>query len=325
MVLAVRLHEHGGPDVFRAEDVNVPAPAAGEVRIAHSAIGLNFIDTYHRSGLYPISLPGIVGTEGAGEVVAVGENVTSLKIGDRVAYSSAPIGSYVAERVMPADRLIKLPAFLGERDAAAVMVKGMTAEFLVRRAYPVQPGNTVLVHAAAGGVGSILCQWARHLGATVIATAGSDEKCALARDYGASLAVNYRTGNFKNAVKAFTGGRGVDVVYDGVGAATFMDSLDCLRPRGMMISFGNASGPVPDFPPRLLVAKGSLFLHRPSLYHYTATREDYEGSANALFDVLEKGAVRMPQVQAYALSDAANAHKDLEARKITGSAVFLPE
>lgn len=324
MALAVRIHEHGGPEVFRVEQIDVPAPSIGEARILQSAVGLNFIDTYHRTGLYPLPLPAIVGTEGAGTVTAIGEGVTDLKIGDKVAYSSAPLGSYTSERLMPADRLIKLPPFLSERDAAGLMVKGMTAEFLIRRAFPVTRDRTVLIHAAAGGVGSILCQWAKHLGAIVIATAGTDEKCEIAKEQGADLAINYKSGEFKTAVKGFTGGKGVDVVYDGVGAATFMESLDCLRPRGMMISFGNASGPVPDFPPRLLASKGSLFLHRPSLYHYTITREDYEGSAKALFDVLENGAVKIPKATTYALIDAANAHRDLEARRITGSAILLP-
>lgn len=324
MALAIRIHEHGGPDVLTADQIDVPPPGIDEVRIRQSAIGLNFIDTYHRTGLYPIPLPGILGTEGAGMITAVGEGVTDLQVGDSVAYSSAPLGSYATERNMPANRLIKLPKFLSERDAAGIMVKGMTAEFLIRRAYTVKQGSVVLIHAAAGGVGSILCQWAKHLGATVIATAGSDEKCEIAKENGAALAINYKGGDFKSAVKSFTGGKGVDVVYDGVGASTFMDSLDCLRPRGMMVSFGNASGPVPDFPPRLLASKGSLFLTRPSLYHYTMTREDYEESANALFDVLEKGGVKIPSATAYALTDAANAHRDLEARRITGSAILLP-
>jgi NADPH2:quinone reductase len=322
--LAVRIYEHGGPNVLRAEECAVGMPAAGEVRIAQSAIGLNFVDTYHRSGLYPVSMPGIIGMEGAGIVTDVGEGVKNFKQGERVAYASAPLGAYAAVRTMPADRVIKLPDFLTERDAAAFMVKGMTAEFLVRRCYPVKTGDVVLIHAAAGGVGTILCQWAAHLGATVIATAGSDEKCTIAKENGAAIAINYKKDDFVQAVKSCTGGKGVHTVYDGVGAATFMGSLDCLRARGMMVSYGNASGPVPDFPPRLLASKGSLFLTRPSLWHYTMTTEEYQGSAAALFDVLEKGIVRIQPSKAYALADAANAHRDLEDRRITGSAVLLP-
>lgn len=324
MVLAVRIHEHGGPDVLMPEKVAVGKPAAGEVRILQAAIGLNFVDTYHRSGLYPMAMPGIIGMEGAGVITDVGEGVTHLIKGDKVAYASSPLGAYAAERLMPAARLIKLPPFLTERDASALMVKGMTAEFLVRRCYPVKQDDVVLIHAAAGGVGTILCQWAKSLGAVVIATAGSDEKCEIAKENGAVLTINYKKDDFKTAVKSFTGGKGVHVVYDGVGAETFMDSLDCLRPLGMMVSYGNASGPVPDFPPRLLASKGSLFLTRPSLWHYTMSAEDYQGSASSLFDVLESGAVKIQPSKAYALADAATAHRDLEDRRITGSAVLLP-
>ncbi len=324
MVLAVKIHEHGGPGVLRAEEVTVGKPGEGEVRIMQSAIGLNFVDTYHRSGLYPMAMPGIIGMEGAGVITDVGAGVSYFKKGDKVAYASAPLGAYAAERVMPAARLVKLPPFLTERDAAAFMVKGMTAEFLVHRCYHVKEGDIVLIHAAAGGVGTILCQWAKSLGATVIATAGSDEKCEIAKENGASLVINYKKDDFKTAVKSFTGGKGVHAVYDGVGAATFMDSLDCLRPLGMMVSYGNASGAVPDFPPRLLASKGSLFLTRPSLWHYTMTSEDYQGSAQTLFDALESGALKLQGSKAYALSDAAQAHQDLEDRRITGSAVLLP-
>ncbi len=324
MALAIRIHEHGGPDVLRTEEIAVMPPKAGEVTIRQSAIGLNFVDTYHRSGLYPMTMPGIPGMEGAGIVTDIGEGVGGFKIGDKVTYASAPLGAYASERAMPADRVIKLPAFLSERDAAAYMVKGMTAEFLCRRTYPVKKGDIILVHAAAGGVGTILCQWAKHLGATVIATAGSEEKCEIAKANGAALAINYKKDDFKKAVKAFTGNLGVHVVYDGVGAATFMDSLDCLRPRGMMVSYGNASGPVPDFPPRILASKGSLFLTRPSLWHYTTTPEEYQASAQALFDVLESGVVKVQTAKAYALADVAKAHDDLEKRRITGSAILLP-
>lgn len=324
MTLTIRIHAHGGPEVLKAEDIAVGKPGIGEVRIAQSAVGLNFVDTYHRSGLYPLPLPGVVGMEGAGIVTDIGEGVKQLKTGDRVAYASSPLGAYAAERLMPEDRLIRLPSFLTEREAASLMVKGMTAEFLVRRCYPVKQGDVVLIHAAAGGVGTILCQWAKHLGATVIATAGSDEKCDIARSNGATLAINYNKEDFAKTVKSFTGGIGAHVVYDGVGAATFMGSLDSLRPCGMLVSYGNASGPVPDFSPRLLSSKGSLFLTRPSLWHYTMTSEDYQGSAAALFDVLEQGVVKMQDSKAYALTDAAQAHRDLEDRRITGSAVLLP-
>lgn len=324
MTRAVRIHAHGGPEVLKVEDIPVQKPGIGEVRIAQSAIGLNFVDTYHRSGLYPVSLPGVIGMEGAGVVVETGEGVGTLRIGDRVAYASSPLGAYAAERLMPEDRLIRLPAFMTEREAASLMVKGMTAEFLVRRCYPVKRGDVVLVHAGAGGVGTILCQWAKSLGATVIATAGSDEKCVAAKENGAVLAINYKRDDFPKAVKAFTGGLGADVVYDGVGATTFEASLDSLRPLGMMVSYGNASGPVPDFSPRLLSSKGSLYLTRPSLWHYTMTTADYRSSAAALFDILESGAVKMQGSKAYDLTDAAQAHRDLEDRRITGSAILLP-
>ena len=324
MALAITIHEHGGPEVFRSEEITVKKPAAHEVRLQQSAIGLNYIDVYNRMGLYPMPLPGIIGMEGAGIVTDIGEDVQNFKIGDHVAYASAPLGAYASERNMPASRVVKLPAFLDDRSAAGFMVKGMTAEYLVRRTYPVKQNDVVLIHAAAGGVGLILCQWAKYLGATVIATAGSDDKCTLARDHGADLAINYKTENFKTSVKDFTDGKGVHVVYDGVGAQTFMDSLDCLRPLGMMVSFGNASGPVPAIEPKILASKGSLFLTRPSLWHYTMSEEDYQGSAKALFDVIESGAVRLKSSKTYPLIEAGQAHRDLEARLTTGSTILIP-
>lgn len=324
MALSMRLYEQGPADVFRAEDVPVGAPAAHEIKIAQSAIGLNFIDTYHRGGLYPIKLPGIIGMEAAGVVTETGADVTNVKAGDRVAYASGPIGAYAAERLMPANRVVKLPDFLDAHTAASLMVKGMTAEFLLRRTYPVKQGDYVLIHAAAGGVGTILCQWAKHLGATVIATAGGAEKCAMVRALGADHVIDYRAGGFLQAVRDVTNGVGAHAVYDGVGAQTFLESLDCLRPLGMMISFGNASGPVPAIEPRLLAAKGSLFLTRPSLAHYTASDKDYAASATALFEALQSGAVKPAAIKTYALTDAAQAHRDLESRAITGSAILLP-
>ena len=324
MALAVRIHAHGDAGQFRAEHVDVPAPGPGEVRLQQSAIGLNYIDTYHRSGLYPLTLPGIVGMEAAGIVTAVGDDVSQLKTGDRVAYASGPVGAYAAERIMPAGRVVKLPDSVDERTAAGAMVKGMTAEYLLRRTYPVKKGDIILVHAAAGGVGQILCQWARHLGAEIIATAGSTEKLALAKANGAHHLINYRTESFKERVRKITGGMGVHVVYDGVGADTFMDSLDCLRPLGYMVSYGNASGPVPAIEPRILSSKGSLFLTRPSLWHYTMTDEDYQASARALFDVMEKGVVKVTISKTYRLEDAAQAHRDLESRATTGSSILIP-
>ncbi len=324
MAQAIRIYTQGDADVFRYENISVGAPGLGEIKISQTAIGLNFIDVYHRNGLYPITLPGIIGMEGAGVVIEVGADVAGLKTGDRVAYASGPLGAYASERIMPTARVVKLPDFLQEKTAAAIMVKGMTAEFLLRRTYPVKAGDTILIHAAAGGVGTILTQWAKHLGAVVIATAGSAEKCARVRHLGADHVIDYRAENFKEAVRDYTNGAGVHAVYDGVGAQTFLDSIDCLRPLGMMVSFGNASGPPPAIEPRMLASKGSLFLTRPSLAHYTARPEDYAQSAAALFAVLEAGGVKQSVPKTYALSDAAQAHRDLESRAITGSAILLP-
>lgn len=325
MTKAILIHEHGGPEVMRWEEVTVGDPGPGEIRIRHAAVGLNFIDVYHRTGLYPVpSLPSGLGMEAAGRVEAVADDVTDIKVGDRVAYASPPVGAYAEVRLMPADRAIGLPDAIDDRTAAAMMLQGMTAQYLLRRSYRVQPGDTILVHAAAGGVGLILCQWANHLGATVIGTVGTDEKAQLARAHGCHHPIVYTRENFVERVKEITRGEGVAVVYDAVGKAVFMDSLDCLKPLGMMVTFGNASGPVPAFEPGVLSAKGSLFLTRPSLMHYNARREDLVASADELFKVVTSGAVKIEVQQAYPLADVAQAHRDLEARKTTGSTILLP-
>ncbi len=321
---AIRVHETGGPDRLQWEEVEVGEPAAGEVLLRQTAIGLNYIDTYHRTGLYPLPLPATLGLEGAAVVEQIGPGVTELRRGDRVAYASPPLGAYAEWRVYPADRLIALPPGITDRQAAAMMLQGMTAEYLIRRAFPVQAGQTVLFHAAAGGVGLIACQWLKHLGATVIGTAGGADKAALARAHGCAHVIDSYTENVADRVRELTGGAGVAVVYDGVGKATFEASLDSLARRGMLVSFGNASGPVPAFEPSMLSVRGSLFLTRPSLIDYTATRAELVASARTLFDVVLGGAVKIEVHQTYALRDAARAHRDLEARKTTGSTVLLP-
>ena len=324
MVKAIRIHEYGGPEMLRWEDVEVGAPGAGEVRLKHHAIGLNYIDTYHRTGLYKLpALPSVLGMEGAGEVTAVGPGVTEFKVGDRVAYAN-PVGSYSEERVIPADRIVRLPDAISYQTGAAMMLQGMTVRYLLRETYRVGPETTLLMHAAAGGTGLILCQWARAIGATVIGTVGSDEKAALAKAAGATHVINYRTEDWVARVREITGGKGCDVVYDGVGRDTFPGSLDCLRPKGLWASFGNASGNVPPFEIGLLGAKGCLFATRPSLFVYTAKREDLVANAADLMDMVAKGAVRIDVNQTYALSQAAQAHRDLEGRKTTGSTVLLP-
>ena len=325
MTHAIRIHEYGGPEVLRWEEVAVGDPGPGELRIRHGAIGLNYIDVYHRTGLYPLpALPWTLGMEGAGRVEAVGTGVSEFKVGDRVAYASPPVGAYAEVRLMPADRVVALPDAIDERAAAAMLLQGMTAQYLLRRSYRVQAGDTILLHAAAGGVGLIASQWARHLGATVIGTVGSEAKAALARAHGCDHVIDYRRENIVERVREITGGAGVAVVYDSVGKDTFMDSLDCLRPLGMMVSFGNASGPVPAFEPGLLAAKGSLFFTRPSLMHYTARRADLLASAAELFAVVTGGAVKIEVNQTYPLAETAQAHRDLEARQTTGSTVLLP-
>jgi NADPH2:quinone reductase len=322
---AIRIHEHGGPDVLTWEEVPTPSPGPGEALVRHKAVGLNYIDVYFRTGLYkPPALPCVIGMEGAGVVEAVGEGVSVVAPGDRVAYATAPIGAYAEARTIKADRLVKLPDDISFEQAAAMMLQGMTAEYLLRRTFPVKPGQTILVHAAAGGVGLIMCQWAKHLGATVIGTVGSDAKAELARTHGCDHPIVYTREDFQARVKEITGGKMLPVVYDSVGRETFMKSLDCLAPLGMMVVFGNASGAVPPFDVSILAAKGSLFLTRPTLATYTAKREDLLASAEALFDVVRKGAVKIEVNQRFALKDAAEAHRALEARQTTGSTVLLP-
>jgi NADPH2:quinone reductase len=324
MTTAIRFHETGGPGVLRSESMELQPPAFGEARVRHHAIGLNFIDIYQRSGLYKVPLPAIAGNEGAGVVEAVGEGVDWLKPGDRVAYGGGPLGAYCTARNIPAARLCKLPDAIGFEQAAAMMLKGMTVQYLIRRTYAVLPGDTVLFHAAAGGVGLIACQWLKMLGVRVIGTAGSDEKCALAVANGAEACINYRTGNFVERVRELTGGKGVRVVYDSVGKDTFQGSLDCLQPLGLMVTFGNASGPVPPFEIGQLANKGSLFLTRPTLGSYTANREDLVATANDLFDAVASGKVNIDIGQRYPLTQAAQAHRDMEARTTTGAGILLP-
>ena len=323
MTHAIRIHETGGPQVLQWEEVEVSAPGAGEVRVRHSAVGLNFIDTYFRSGLYPLkSLPITLGMEAAGTVTETGEGVNGLAVGDRVAYVVGP-GAYCEERVVPAARTLLLPDAIGDETAAAMMLKGTTAEYLVRRTYAVQAGDTVLIHAAAGGVGLIACQWASHLGATVIGTVGSPEKAEVARAHGCDHPILYRSQSFRDAVDEITGGVGVPVVYDAVGVDTFDDSIACLAPRGLMVLYGQSSGPPPAFDVQRLMPK-SLHLTRPSLGAYTSRREDLELSSASLFDVVASGAVKIEIGQRYALGEAAQAHRDLEARRTTGCTVLVP-
>ena len=320
---AIRIHETGGPEVMRWEEVEVGQPGPGEVRVRNTALGLNFIDTYHRTGLYPMPLPTTLGMEGAGVVEAVGPKVKGFKAGDRVAYAN-PIGSYAEVCLRPVARLVKIPAGVDDKIAAAIMLKGMTAWYLCKRTFKVGKGQTILVHAAAGGVGQILSQWAKYLGATVIGTVGSEEKAALAKKAGCKHVIVTSKEDFVARVKEITKGKGVPVVYDGVGKDTFMGSLDCLAPRGYMVSFGNASGAVTQFNPGLLAAKGSLFLTRPTLFNYTATPEDLAAAARDLFAVVKKKVVKISINQTYPLREAAQAHRDLEARKTTGSTILLP-
>jgi len=320
---AVRIYEYGGPEKLRWEEVQVGAPGEGQVRVRNTAVGLNFVDTYQRSGLYQVPLPFTAGSEGAGVVEAVGAKVKEFKAGDRVAYSG-PIGAYAEVLLRPAERLVKIPAGIDDRTAAAMMLKGLTAHYLIRRTYRVKKGDTILMHAAAGGVGQILCQWARALGATVIGTVGSDEKVALARTAGCKHVIVLSREKFVERVKQITQGKGVPVVYDGIGKDTFMDSLDCLAPLGLMASFGNASGAVTQFNPGVLAQKGSLFLTRPTLITYTASREALLSAARELFAVVKSGKVKIAINQTYPLREAAQAQRDLESRKTTGSTVLIP-
>lgn len=324
MVHAIRIHEYGGPDVLRWEEVDVGAPGTGQLRIRHTAVGLNYIDVYIRTGAYPQEhLPFVPGMEGAGEVVAVGDGVTEFTIGERIAYAG-PIGSYAEERLIAADRVVRLPDEIDERTAAGMMLQGMTAQYLLRRTFKVGPETTLLFHAAAGGVGLIACQWAAHVGATIIGTVGSEDKAELARANGCTHTINYRTENFVERVAELTGGEGCDVVYDSVGKDTFPGSLDCLKPFGLWATFGQASGPLPDLNLGLLAQKGSLFVTRPTLFTYTAKRADLVATAGELLDMVRAGVIKIAVNQTYPLSEAAEAHRDLEARKTTGSTVLLP-
>lgn len=319
----MRIFEHGGPEKLKWEDVEVGAPGPGQVRVRNTAVGLNFIDTYQRSGLYAMPMPFTLGSEGAGVVEAVGPKVKDLKAGDRVAYSG-PVGAYAEVLLRPADRMVKVPPGIDDKSAAAMMLKGLTAQYLCRSTYRVKKGDTVLVHAAAGGVGQILSQWCKALGATVIGTVGSDEKAALAKKAGCKHVIVTSRENFVDRVKEITKDKKVPVVYDGVGKDTFMGSLDCLQPLGLMVSFGNASGAVPPFNAAILAQKGSLYLTRPTLATYAAKREDLVKMTRELFAVVKSGKVKISVNQTYPLRDAAQAHQDLEARKTTGSTVLIP-
>ena len=325
MAKAIRIHQTGGPEQLSYDDVTVADPGPGEVRLSQTAIGLNYIDVYHRIGLYPLpELPAAIGMEAAGVVEAIGDGVTEVAVGDRVAYANPPLGAYASERLIPAHRLIKLPDGIGDQQAAAMMLQGLTVQYVIRRSYAVQPGDDVLLHAAAGDVGLIACQWLNHLGARVIGTAGSEAKAELARANGCHDTILYNEENFTDRVKELTNGKGVRVVYDSIGKDTFEGSLDSLQPLGMMVSFGNATGPVDGINLGILAQKGSLFLTRPTLMSYTADRGDMVRMADELFDVVLSGAVKISINQTYALENTADAHRDLEARKTTGSTVLLP-
>ena len=325
MVAAVRVHKTGGPEVLTLDDIEIPAPGQGQIKIKQHACGVNFIDTYFRIGMYPspVGMPFVSGNEGAGQITEVGPGVTDLKVGDRVAYV-VPLGGYSAERLLPAERAVKLPDNISYEQAASMMLKGMTAQYLLNRTFKVKKGDIILVHAAAGGVGLILCQWANYLGATVIGTVGSKDKGELAKKNGVHHTIMYRDEDFAARVKEITSGKMCDVVYDGIGNDTFPKSLDCIRPLGMFVSFGSASGAIKAFDINLLQHKGSLFATRPTLNHYAAKREDLVATANDLFNVVGSGAVKIPASHKYALKDAAQAHKDLEGRKTTGSVILVP-
>jgi NADPH2:quinone reductase len=323
-IKAIQIDAPGGPDVMQYRDVELGAPKPGEITVRHTAIGINYIDTYHRSGLYPVKLPSGLGMEAAGTVEALGDGVTGLKIGDRVAYGSGPIGAYAEANNVAAARAVKLPDGVSDEAAAGMMLKGMTAQFLLRQTYVVKPGDMILYHAAAGGVGLIATQWAKHLGATVIGTVGSDDKAEIARAHGCDHVINYRSENVPERVAEITGGRKLPVVYDGVGKDTFMMSLDCLAPRGLLVSFGNASGPVTDVNLGILATKGSLYVTRPTMFHYAATDADFQAVAKDLFDVVAGGHVKIEIGQRYRLADAVQAHRDLEGRKTTGATVLIP-
>jgi NADPH2:quinone reductase len=324
MIKAIRFEKTGGSDVLQYVDYDLPPPAKGQVQVRHNAIGVNFIDTYHRTGLYPQPLPSGLGSEAAGTVAAVGEGVTGFKPGDRVGYSSGAIGSYAQANNVPADKLVHLPTGISDEIAAAVLLKGMTAQYLLRRIHPVKAGETIVFHAAAGGVGQIGCQWAKHLGATVIGSTTSPDKVALARANGCSHVLNTHEAGWEKKVREITGGAGVPVVYDSIGKDTFLAGLDCLQPRGIMVTFGNASGPVDPFPPSMLAAKGSLFVTRPVLAHYTRTAQELQETADDLFKVIESGAVKVAINQRFALKDAARAHDALTGKQTTGATILVP-
>ncbi|RQS76082.1 quinone oxidoreductase [Burkholderia sp. Bp8963] len=324
MPKAIRYDHAGGPEVMKWVDVEVGEPQAGEVRIRQHAVGLNYIDVYFRTGLYPQPLPGGLGMEAAGEVTAVGAGVTAFKPGDRVAYVGQPPGAYAQERVMPAERLVRLPDGISYDDAASVMLQGLTAHYLLRRTYPVKAGDTILIHAAAGGVGLLVCQWAKALGATVIGTVGSDEKAELAKAHGCDHTIVYTRENFTQRVKEITNGAGVPVVYDSIGKDTYVGSLDCLAPLGYFVSFGSASGPLPPIDSKEFSSRGSLFFTRPTLFSYIAKRADLEAAAAELFDVILSGKVKTSINQRYPLAEVARAHADLESRKTTGSTILVP-
>ena len=327
MTKAVRIEQHGGPEQLKLVDVTVGEPGPGEIRIRHHAVGLNFIDVYQRTGLYQLPMPAQLGMEGAGVVEAVGAGVTHLKVGDRAAYASQPPGSYCEVRVMPAKCVCKLPDAISFETGAAMMLKGLTAQYLLKRTLPqggLQAGDFVLFHAAAGGVGLIACQWAKAMGLQLIGTAGSDAKCALAKEHGAAHVINYSKEDFQARVKEITGGKGVKVVYDSVGKDTWDKSLDCLQPFGLMASFGNASGPVPPFAPGILGPKGSIYVTRQTLFSHITTRETTQAMADDLFDVVSSGKVKIRIDQRFPLAEVQQAHRDLEARKTTGCTILLP-
>ena len=321
---AVRFSKTGGPEVLTLEDVTLAPPARGQVQLRHTAIGVNFIDIYHRSGLYPLKLPSGLGLEAAGIVQAVGEGVTNFKLGDRVGYCTGPIGAYAEANNIDADRAVKLPDAISDETAAACLLKGMTAQYLLRRTFVVEPGQTILLHSAAGGVGLIAAQWAKHLGARVIGTVGSDDKIELAKAHGCEHVLNLAKDDWVARVREFTNGQGVPVVYDSIGKDSFSGSLDCLAVHGMMVSFGNSSGPVPAFEPGLLSAKGSLYLTRPTLFHYTRTPKELQETANDLFAVITSGDVKIAINQRFALKDARLAHEALHSRKTTGATILIP-
>ena len=323
MSKAIRFHRQGGPEVLQLDDIQVAAPGPGQVRIRHTAIGVNFVDTYQRSGLYPMQVPAVAGNEAAGVVEALGPDVKGLKKGDRVAYTGLP-GAYCEERVVPADRMVKIPSGISDEQAASMMLKGMTVHYLIFSTYRVRKGDTVLWHAAAGGVGLIACQWLKKLGVTVIGTVGSEEKAKLAKAHGCKHVINYSTENFVERVKEITKGKKVPVVYDSVGKSTWEGSLDCLQPRGLMVSFGNASGPVPPVNLGILPAKGSLYVTRPTLNTYIASREELVKRSSDLFNAVKSKKVKIETTARYKLADAADAHRDLEGRKTTGSVVLIP-